>query len=513
MHLKSPTSHAILSEPNYRVGIISFTDPRSDVEFVEKREEYIKQCHMDLATKLQRNGFEVINPQNASKEKIFGINSLDQIDELQQHFLRKKISALIIGCFAWNEPNGPIALAKKVEVPIGLVTRNNPLWPGVTAIASTGASFWESSVNYHVKNHSRFLLPREGSIESIIPWLKAACAIDHLKRGKLLLWGGSPALNMEHLNDAIPYLKRFIIGDIENQDQYMLVKQAEKVSKENPDRISKFKKWLSINGCKILYDDKMITENILDKQIALYLAGKDILNDFHSKGERIIGTSIKCQPELSVEYGITPCLLPAFLPFSEDHEGRKPVVPTVCEGDIKGLLTSAILYSLNKSIPPLFGDIKVITNDYFIIANCGAASAYYAALTDDLMKTLSNSHIEPQCQGVAGGAFGYHTPPSKEETTYVRICRIDGTYVLQYGIGKIVSIKEKQEFGWGTTWPHTAIEIKVKPDLFIRAIGTNHLSLTLGNFHKELIEISKMLDIPIVRLDDENSLQNFLSIY
>lgn len=513
MLLKSTASQTILSEPDYRVGIISFTDPRSDVEFVEKREEYIKQCHTDLVTKLQQNDFEVIDPQKTRKNKIFGINSLSQIDEFQQHFIREKISALIIGCFAWNEPNVPLALAKNLDVPIGLVTRNNPLWPGVTAIASTGASFWESSFSYQVKNHARFLLPREDSIESILPWLKAACAIDHLKRGKLLLWGGSPALNMEHLNDDIPYLKRFIIGDIESQDQYMLVKYAEKVLQQNPDRILKFKNWLIMNGCKIIFDKRMITEEILHKQIALYLAGKDILNDFHSKGERIIGSSIKCQPELSVEYGITPCLLPAFLPFSEDHEGRKPVIPTVCEGDIKGLLTSAILYSLNKSIPPLFGDIKVISNEYFIIANCGAASAYYAALTDDLKKTLSNSHIEPQCQGVAGGAFGYHTPASKGDATYVRICRIDGNYILQYGIGKIVPIKEKQEFGWGTTWPHTAVQIKVKPDLFIKAIGTNHLSLTLGNFQDELVEISKMLDIPIVRLDNEESLQNFLSIH
>lgn len=506
-----------LSKPNYRIGIVSFTDPRVDVKLVNEREEFIEQSHSDLVTALEKNGFEIINPQNVlqgnKSRKVFGINSLSQIDELKLLFIKEKISALLLCCFAWNEPNVPLKLAKGLDVPVGLVTRNNPLWPGITAITSTGASFWESSYNYYIKHHARFLLPIDGSIETMIPWLKASCALNYLRNGKLLLWGGTPALNMEHLNDDIPYLKRFIIGDIETQDQYMLVKKGTEILRNEGSRISEFKDWLTKNGCSVTYDNKMIDEEIFNKQIALYLAAKDIISNYHMKGERIIGTSIKCQPELSVEYGITPCLLPAFLPFPEDHTGEKPIIPTVCEGDIKGLLTSAILYSLNSTVPPLFGDLKVITDNYFIIANCGAASAYYAGLSNTPKKTLSKSTIQAQCQGVAGGAFGYHSPASQMEATYARLCRIDGNYVLQFGLGKIVSIQEQNEIAWGTTWPHTAVQLKVSPEAFLKAVGTNHLSLTMGDYQKELSDIGKLLDVPIVRLDSEDSIGNFLDIY
>ncbi len=506
-----------LSKPNYRIGIVSFTDPRVDVKLVDEREEYIEQCHLSLVSALEKKGFEISNPQIDSQGtrsgKIFGINSLSQINDLKLLLIKEKISALLLCCFAWNEPNVPLELAKVLDVPIGLVTINNPLWPGITALTSTGATFWESSFNYYIKHHARFLLPISGSVEAMVPWLKASCAVNHLKNGKLLLWGGTPALNMEHLNDDIPYLKRFIIGDIETQDQYMLVKQGTEILQKSSSRISEFKDWLTKNGCAITFDNKMVSEEIFHKQIALYLAAKDIISNYHLKGERIIGVSIKCQPELSVEYGITPCLLPAFLPFPEDHSGEKPIIPTVCEGDIKGLLTSAILFSLNSTVPPLFGDLKAITDNYFIIANCGAASAYYAGLSNTPKKTLPKSTIQPQCQGVAGGAFGFHSPASQKEVTFARLCRIDGNYILQFGIGKIVSIQEKKEIAWGTTWPHTAIQLKVAPELFIKAVGTNHLSLTMGNYQNELSKVGKLLKVPVVRLDSEDSIRNFLDIY
>ncbi|MHA1212406.1 MAG: fucose isomerase, partial [Candidatus Heimdallarchaeota archaeon] len=88
----------------------------------------------------------------------------------------------------------------------------------------------------------------------------------------------------------------------------------------------------------------MITKDSISKQIALYLASRDLIAKRLENNERIIGVSVKCQPEISIDYGVTACLLPAFLPFSQDSEGDKPIIPTVCEGDIKGLLTSALLY-------------------------------------------------------------------------------------------------------------------------------------------------------------------------
>ena len=504
-------------EPPKKIGLISFTDPRSEVQFVSKREEFIQKEHTELVAFLEKNNIIVVSPQSERNLKsdngLWGINNFEDVLKAANGFITQDIAALIFGCFAWNEPDIPLELAKKIDVPIALVTTSNPKWPGVTALTSTGASFWQSSYSYYIKNHERFIIDSEKDKKEFLPWIKATTTVKHLQDGKLLLWGGTPALHMEHLNDDIPLLKRFIINDIITQDQYILVKKAEKLLQEKAKRIDLFKDWLIKNGCKIIFDENMLTEDSLKKQIAFYLAAKDVILEHHLKGERVIGASIKCQPELSVEYGVTPCLIPAFLPFPVDSEGKKPIIPTVCEGDIKGLLTSTILYGFNNKIPPLFGDLKIITDNYFIIANCGAASAYYAGNSNESKTSLSNSTLQAQCQGESGGAFGYYTPKNTEIATYARLIRIDTEYILQYGLGKVIAFDSGKEIGWGTSWPHTTVELHASKDLFIKAIGTNHLSLTYGNLEKELDYLVKLLGISKVRLDSNEDIETFINNY
>lgn len=494
-----------------KISIVSFTDPRDDVQLIAKREEYIKNSHQELVSRLEQKGITVVDPQSSIKENqiVWGINKESQVKELQNEFSNENIAGLLFGCWAWNEPNVPIKLAKGIDVPVALVTKNTPEWPGITAITSTGASFWETSFTYHMKSHERFVIQQDGNIDSIVQWANAAISLNHLKNGNLVLWGEGPALNMAHLGDNIENLKGFLAKDIVTYDQEILLQKVEKILADDEMRVIKFKNWLESNGCNIVYDNKMTSEDIVLKQIALYFAAKDFISDAHLRGETIVGASIKCQPELSVDYGTTPCLIPAFLPFPIDNEGPKPIIPTVCEGDIKGLITSVLLYGLN-GIPPLFGDLKILKENYFVIANCGAASAFYAANSTDPEKTLSASTIAPQCQGKSGGAFGYITPKTDEEATFARLIKIDEEYSLQIGTGLILDFALGEEKTWGTTWPHTAIQMKIPGELFVKALGTNHLSITLGNYSKELKYIAKMLDIPVVSLDDEDNTQSFL---
>lgn len=503
------------STPKMKLGIVSFTDPRSEVHLIKEREDYIRNNHLELKQKLESDGFTVIDPQSELRKQkknsdVWGINNLEDAKEISKEFLRENISALILGCWAWNEPNVPLTIAKKVNVPIALVTKNNPLWPGITALASTGATFWQLANNQYIKTHNRFIVSSKKDFQDLLSWSKASCAVNYLKNGTLILWGGSPALNMEHLNDDIPSLKNFLINDIVIEDQNALIDRVELMLSKNVNRVSDFLKWLNENKCPIVYDNKMTTEDSISKQIALYFAAKDLIAQRLESGESIIGVSLKCQPELSINFGVTGCLIPAFLPFPFDSEGEKPIIPTTCEGDIKSLLISAILFGLNSKIPPLFGDLKVLTEDYFVIANCGGASTFYAANSTDPKISLSKSTIKPQCQGESGGAFGFYTPSTTEEATYAQIMRIAGKYILQYGVGKLSTKYQKPKEAWGESWPHTVVELKIPKELFLKAIGSNHLTLTLGNFKNELKYVAKILRLLIVELDNEESVEGFL---
>ncbi|NHJ32459.1 MAG: fucose isomerase [Asgard group archaeon] len=505
----------ISTSPKKKIGIASFTDPRSEVHLIKKREDYIRKNHLELKQKLEQDGFTVIDPQTTIRQQkkeseIWGINNLVDAKKLSKVFQKEEISALIIGCWAWNEPNVPLELAKKLNIPIALVTKNDPLWPGVTAVTSTGATFWQLSNNYHIKTHNRFIVSSKKEYQDLVSWGKASCAVNHMRSGSLLLWGGSPALNMEHLNENKMYLKYSFLVDTIIEDQSKLIEQVEIILSKNKSRVSNFIKWLNENNCQITYDNKMTTEESISSQIALYLAAKDLITQRIENNESIVGVSVKCQPELSIDYGVTGCLIPAFLPFPFDSEGEKSIIPTVCEGDIKGLLTSTLLFGLNSDIPPLFGDLKVLTDSYFVIANCGGASAFYAANSNDPKITLSRSTLKPQCQGESGGAFGFYTPSTVEEATYARIIRISGKFFLQFGVGKISTEYVKPKEAWGESWPHTVVDLKIPKELFIKAVGTNHFSLTLGNFKKELRYIAKILNIETVELDVEESVKIFL---
>ena len=103
----------------------------------------------------------------------------------------------------------------------------------------------------------------------------------------------------------------------------MLIERVEEMLEKDQNRITNFVNWLKDNDCQIIYDNKMTTKDSVTKQIALYFAAKDLVSERIDKGLSIIGASIKCQPELSIDYAVTGCLIPTFLPFSSDSEAEQ----------------------------------------------------------------------------------------------------------------------------------------------------------------------------------------------
>jgi L-fucose isomerase len=323
-----------------------------------------------------------------------------------------------------------------------------------------------------------------------------------LRRSSILLWGGSYCLKMDHLQDDFPALKSFLVGDILTEDQLILAKRADEILANDAARISKFIGWLKRNGAKIEHLAPMLTAEVLDRQIALYLAAEDRLSQLRQTGEEIACVSIKCQPELSIEYGVTACSIPTFLPFGASPRGKKDAIPTVCEGDTKGAITCAILHFLVPAVPPLFGDLEALEPSHLMLSNCGGASLYWAAMSNKAKESLTHLRIRPQCQGATGAAYGYKTP--RGPVTVARLMRRDGEYTMQMGAGKVAKTTEKmiEENAWGTTWPHTAIDLGIDHRKLFAKIGSNHLSATTGDVTTELAYFCRLTGITVERLDE-----------
>jgi len=483
-----------------KVGVVSFTDPRSS-GLASVTEQYNRRCHLELVKFLKSRGFEVIDPRKGLE--VPAVGSLSGVRECV-HLLRlKEAECLVIGCWTWTDPMLAVDLVRDLNIPTLLFAKSDVDATGVVCISAVGGGLWEVAPNDSAIRHKRVM----DDFERVARWARGVGALVKMRQKSLLLWGGSYALRMEHLQDDPSKLKSFLIGDIMIEGQYLLIKRAEDIIKRRPGEIDAFIRWIEGCGANIVYDERMLTDESLRRQVALYLAARERLVEL--EGEDIAGVSIKCQPELSEEYGVTGCFIPSFLPFPEDHEGKRPIVPTTCEGDIKGLVTSVLMHLIEPKIPPAFGDIRHMEYDgrqIVMIGNCGGASIYYAGNSTEAGKVLPNVTIRGQCQGASGGAVGYYGVAGT--ATIARLIRIAGNYYMQIGVGETVDVNADMVglMKWGDMWPQIGIDLGTDIGELMEIVGSNHYSLMPGDYSEEIESACFEAGIPVMRLDGDMNL-------
>jgi L-fucose isomerase-like protein len=329
-----------------------------------------------------------------------------------------------------------------------------------------------------------------------------------------MLWGGSYAVKMDQLQDDFTKLKSFLVRDVLLEDQYILVSRAERIRSGQPQRIRAFLDWLRAMGLAVTRDPKMVNDEALEKQTALLLAARDRLEELAD--ENIRGVSIKCQHEIYSEYGVNACMLPAFLPFPENELGPQRVYPTVCEGDTKGLLTGMLLHAVNPAVPPAFGDLVSVGDDHVEFANCGAGSLFWARNSLEAGQAFPGVEAVANIHGNSGAAFNYFGVAAPE-VTVARLTRIDGEYYLQLGAGRELDARsflterlgDKERTHLAGTWGKVVVDLGVKAENFVKVIGANHLSATLGDVTAEVETACRLWGIPLVRLDSDADMERF----
>ncbi len=489
------------------VGVVTLTDPRQTAH-ARAREEYLSKEHSGFVACLRSHGITVVDPASSMKlgsGSCVGVRSSKEVRECAQAMQAADVEAIIICLWHWTEPALALEISKLVDRPVLLYTEDDPDWAGATALTAVGASLWEAAPNYYSCVHQRIRSDREG----VLQWIRGAAASARLRQANLLLWGGSYGLRMEHLRDDYATLKRRFVRDIIEEDQYVLVRYAERILEDQPERIKATMSWLQAGGAKIEPDGQMFTIDILRHQIALYLAARDRVSELE-KSIGIDGVSVRCQPELSNMYGFTPCLIPSFLAYGEDSEGSRVPYPVVCEGDVKGLVTSVLMTNIAGGVPPMFGDLKYVCDEYLLLSNCGGSSVYYAANSPHASDVLPHVALRPQCQGAAGCAVGYRAKPGT--VTLARLIRAKGAYYMQLGLGQIREAKDMAQgpCSWGQTWPSARVDLGVSPDVLLSAAGSNHYSMLAGDHIAELLHACRQMGVAVVRIDSETSMCDFI---
>lgn len=463
----------------YRTGIVSFSDPRA-VEGIDGINRMNVAAQKKLAAALRKEGFECVTPLPGGC-----VDGSVAAEKAVKKLLARDVDVLIFGCWKWTDPMLAVEIARRVDRPLLLIGDDDESSTPLGCIAAVGAALWEIAPTRNSARHERII----GDFALAARWARGAAALSRLRRQSLLLWGGSYCLKMPHLEDDPSALKSFLVGDILTEDQYFLIAGAEEIIAAQKKRISGFIRWLEKNGASIEYDGGRSTPGNLERQAALYLAARDRLCELAD--ENIGGVSIKCQPALSEKYGVTACMIPAFIPFGEDAEGRRDALPAVCEGDIKGLVTSMLLSNASGGAPPGFGDIRHVRRDgrpHLLVSNCGAASVHYANPGGSARGKISALRLSAQCQGAGGCAVGY-AGPGFGAATLARLIRREGRYAMQYVAGESVDISKETiyKLGWGSMWPLSLFDIGLDIGDFVSRMGSNHYSFVPGDVTAELI--------------------------
>ncbi len=155
-------------------------------------------------------------------------------------------------------------------------------------------------------------------------------------------------------------------------------------------------------------------------------------------------------------------------------------------------------------------------DDYIEFANCGAGSVFWSANTHDAHRALKNTEAVGNIHGVSGAAFNYYGIEAPA-ITVARLTRIGGDYYMQLGRGRALDAREvltqklgdKLDSHLGQAWGKLVIDMGVRAENFVKVIGANHLSATLGDFTEELSTACRMYGIPVVRIDSDEEMGEF----
>ena len=186
--------------------------------------------------------------------------------------------------------------------------------------------------------------------KQIIDFDRAAKCIKRLKNTRIGMIGYASMGMYTGLGDHIK-IKKLLGTEVVQLDQYTLVCKAQAMSKE---RIEAYKPTMQ-KEWNISAD---VTEADIEKTIAFYLALRDLVEE-----HKLDGVTVKCQYELSIEYGFTPCVALSIL-------GAE--MPVSCEGDVYMLLTQMVMNYISNDTTT-YGDVLAFQGDSIISAACGFA--------------------------------------------------------------------------------------------------------------------------------------------
>ncbi len=460
-----------------KVGVITFYDGRNFVN--EELLEMNKKFQEKLVKALENTGEVevVVAPDIVWKPSLA---------KKAGKFLRNEdVEVTIFNYSIWCWPHLTVMAALYAPGPYLLVAHINPKYPGMVGLLAASGALEQIGVK-HAKVWGD--PENEETINKIMKFIRAATTINRLKGERYGNFGGRPMGMYTAAANGDQWMKEFGI-DVEHIDQYELVLRAEKVDKAKLERA---RRWLE-EVSNVLYDGKALTPEKLEKQIALYYAAKEIIEEYE-----LDFVGFKGQPEMTNNYA-TMDVAEAFLNDPYDFDGEKEPIVAATETDMDGALTMEILKHISGQ-PVLFADVRHVFEDGIVdLCNSGTHATFFAARSWKPEENLKKVQFCPETfYFPAGGAAVRHFA-APGEMTFARLTRKDGRYHMTILKGEVVDLGEEEMERRAKEvqieWPHAYVKFNVFVDEFLRHYPCNHTHGVYGDYVDELVTFCELKDI------------------
>lgn len=291
----------------------------------------------------------------------------------------------------------------------------------------------------------------------------AAHCTERLKRTRLGLVGYSAMSIYPGTFDHV-LLRRYVGPEVVHFDTYTLVTAADSVGDEAIAETEA----LVRASCDIETE-----QHRLRKACRLAIAASDLVSRHH-----LHAVNVKCQYELSQQYGMTACVPMAVL------AGRGVVAS--CEGDVMVTVTQVMLHYLSNQVTT-YGDVLELRGAEMLLSSCGFAPF---SLADPSSPRAIRELDYPGFDGIIC-SFVLQPGP----VTFARLAEGKGDYTLVYGLGQGVQTDLRQG-----RFPALRVVIEGQPDTLMDHLPSQHLALCPGHLAQELDDACRILGIKAIRI-------------
>ncbi len=440
-----------------RIGFISVGHP----DYINDTSALLKSS---AATSMEQNGIQVIPAQKTALDS-------QSARLFAKQLLKQDVEGVVLFLETWIECPVAMSVIREIEhLPFALW--GTPMFNGNGKSVSTGSfvsfAMFKGSLDRLEYNYEAILgLPsQKNTIEHIKAFSIAAEAYSRMKITSIGLVGYTSMSIYPGTFDHL--LMRKAIGpEVVQMDTYSLLNKMDEISDSECDEVIAYLKSIA----RIRSD---VTNGNLITVSKMYLALKKICET-----KQLSAVNVKCQYELSKEFGMTACV-----PLSILAENG---IVSSCEGDILVTVSMLMLHYLSKSITAYADVININSDDTIKLSPCGFIPYSFG---DEDKREIRKFMPNVGFKGIQN-SFVYK--PGK--VTLLRLVEDRFSYHIIYTVGTGLPTELRQGY-----MPALDVDIQGKTEDFIANLAGQHYAFCYGDFSSELTKLAKIMKIKCIRI-------------